>query len=234
MSSPSYSDLQSWTYDVANRIPTISHTFTHNNKEFTVFPHVFSPAYFHDSCLFADNIPITPGEDFLEIWCGCGVISITAADKGAWHTTAIDINPHAVNNTRHNVIKHGYTDTIDVLEWNLYEPLPRWSLFDTMFWNTPFGDRTWGADLGILGKAVFDPWYLDTDRFITQSVAYLRPSGKLIIWFSSTLGNIQKLKRLCTNIGYSFEEIYKVSSSEKNPVYFELFVCKFILNSPLC
>ena len=35
------------------------------NKKFLVLPNVFSPKYFNDTKIFASNIKINPGEDFL-------------------------------------------------------------------------------------------------------------------------------------------------------------------------
>ena len=76
------------------------------NKKFLVLPNVFSPKYFNDTKIFASNIKINPGEDFLEIGPGTGVISIFAALNGAKSVTAIDINPQAVKNTKEGQLRY--------------------------------------------------------------------------------------------------------------------------------
>jgi len=57
----------------------------------------------NDTELFANNLPVVDGEEMLEIGPGTGVISITAAYKGAKKVVAIDINPDAVRNTQANI-----------------------------------------------------------------------------------------------------------------------------------
>ena len=76
------------------------------DKQFVIYPNVFSPKYFNDTEFFVDNLKVKKGEDFLEIGCGTGIISIFASFKGASKVVAIDISPIAVENTRENILLH--------------------------------------------------------------------------------------------------------------------------------
>jgi hypothetical protein len=46
---------------------TEPYTVAVSGREFIVFPNVFSPKYFNDTELFADNFPVRDGEEILEI-----------------------------------------------------------------------------------------------------------------------------------------------------------------------
>ncbi len=194
-------------------------------RPFVVHPGVFSPKYFLDTRFFTREIPITEGEEFLEIGCGTGVTSIFAVLRGAKHVTATDINPLAVANTRENVKLHGLEDKITVLEGDLYEPLPADSQFNTIYWNTPFGFVDKNKPLCMLERAVFDPGYETTRRFVQESKKYLKNNGRLLIGFSTTLGRFELLQEFLNNAGFSIPPrcVASEESSEVHPVSFEIF-----------
>lgn len=191
------------------------------DKEFVVYPEVFSPKYFKDTKFFAENISVETGEDFLEIGSGSGVVSIEAADQGA-NVTATDINPKAVENTKENVRLNNLESHIEVLEGDVYEPVDDSCQFDTIFWNTPFGYVEDG-DIDKLEQAVFDPNYESTKKFIFNAEDYLKPDGRLLIGFSTTLGKFEILKDFLEEAGYEVNLLAKTESEETHPVYFELF-----------
>ncbi len=195
-------------------------------REFIVYPNVFSPKYFYDTEFFASQIAVEPLDRFLEIGPGSGVISVTAALRGAI-VTAIDINPNAVLNTKANAKLYGVAKRVKVCEGDLYLPIGQ-QKFDIIFWNTPFGytDRT---DISILEKAVFDPGYKSTQAFVRQAKKHLRPDGRLLIGFSSTLGHLSRLKEIVKENGFSFKIIAETKSKETYPVKFELIESELIL-----
>lgn len=195
---------------------------TVRGEEFVVLPNVFSPKYFHDTEIFASQIPIYGEEVLLEIGPGTGAISVIAAKRGAKKIVAIDINPDAVKNTQINIEKHQLQGKIEVRLGNLYAPLKPDEKFDVIFWNTPFGLIDEQA-ISPLEKAVYDPGYKATERFIKEARGHLNPGGKVLIGFSSTLGKLDLLKQFIREAGFNFREIYKTESSETHPVKFEIF-----------
>ena len=94
-----------------------------------------------------------------------------------------------------------------------------------IFWNTPFAySESRNSDM--LEMAVIDPYYISTRKFVNESKKYLKKNGKLIIGFSSTLGNLDQLKLILQDAGYSFKILKSVDSEEVHPVKFEIIEAK--------
>ena len=191
-------------------------------KEFIVLPNVFSPKYFHDTELFAENFPVQSGEEMLEIGPGTGVISIVAIYKGAKKVLAIDINPDAVKNTQTNIDLHDMKEKIEVRHGNLFESLKPNEKFDTIFWNTPFGFVE-NENVPDLEKAVYDPSYKSTEKFIKEAKQHLKKGGRVLVGFSTTLGRLDLLQKFAEEAGLSLCLIYEAESKETHPVKFEIF-----------
>lgn len=205
-----------------------SYDVTVYGRDFIVYPNVFSPKYFSDTGFFAEAIKVNEGERFLEIGPGSGVVSVTKAMEGA-EVTAVDINPDAVRNTRENAVLHKVEKRLAVYQGNLYDPLPEGSVFETIFWNTPFG-YVEGEDISLLQRAVYDPGYRSTEAFIRGAASHLAPNGRLLIGFSSTLGHLGKLKDLLRESGYRVRLVKQIDSEETHPVRFELFEARLSTN----
>jgi release factor glutamine methyltransferase len=219
----SYEDFLQGTKKVLDQSKKEKEPYTVSvaGNEFLVLPNVFSPKYFHDTELFALNLPVGHGMEMLEIGPGTGAISITAALKGAKRVLAIDINPDAVENTRLNIERHGLDGRVEVRLGDLYEPLKEDEKFDVIFWNTPFG--LVHEDVPNLEKAVYDPGYKSTERFIKEAKMHLKPDGKLLIGFSTTLGRLDLVQKFLKDAGFTMRTLYEAESVETHPVKFEIF-----------
>lgn len=193
-----------------------------SGKTFIVFPNVFSPKYFNDTELFGDNFPVKDDEEMLEIGPGTGAISILAIYKGAGKVLAIDINPDAVKNTQANIELHNLQEKVEVRQGNLYESLKAGEKFDTIFWNTPFGFVE-DENVPDLEKAVYDPAYKSTEKFIKEAKQHLKKGGRVLVGFSTTLGRLDLLQKFTEEAGLSLRLIYEVKSKETHPVKFEIF-----------
>ncbi len=216
----SYEDYTKSTLEIIDKSRTEKRKYsvTLLGKEFIVFPGVFSPKYFFDTEFFAKVVPVKKGQSFLEIGPGTGIISVTAAMKGA-KVTCVDINKDAVLNTLENAKKHSVR--VEAYRGSLYDPV-RGRKFDTIFWNTPFAysDR---KDFTVLERAVVDPGYVSTKRFISEAKDHLTKEGRLLIGFSTTLGRFDLLKRFLDEAGFKVRLLHRIKSSEGYPVFFELF-----------
>jgi len=223
----SYGDYIKGTREILERSKTEKEVYTTlvSGKEFVVYPNVFSPKYFNDTELFADNLPIQEGEELLEIGPGTGVISILMTYKGAKKVLAVDINPDAVKNTQANIVLHNVGDKVEVRQGDLYVPLRPDEKFDTIFWNTPFGFVE-DKEIPDLEKAVYDPQYKSTEKFIKEAKLHLKENGRILIGFSTTLGRLDLLQKFTTEAGLTLELIYEVASEEVHPVKFEIFEAK--------
>ncbi len=195
---------------------------TLGKQKFIVLPNVFSPKYFKETELFAEQLPVKEGEHLLEIGPGTGALSVTAALKGAGRVVAIDINPDAVRNTKANIDLHHLQERVEVRQGDVYDALQVGEKFDTIFWNTPFG-LVDVAEVPDLEKAIFDPGYRSTERFIREAKQHLKNNGRLLIGFSSTLGRMDLLKKFCNESGFNLKLLYEADSEEVRPVKFEIF-----------
>ena len=88
-----------------------------------IHPKVFSPKFFSSTDVFSEIFPYRRGDHLLEIGCGCGATAVLAALKGATEVVAVDINPHAVKNTRANVRLHDVDALVDVRESDVFSAL---------------------------------------------------------------------------------------------------------------
>ena len=199
---------------------TEPYTVSVAGEEFIVLPNVFSPKYFYDTELFATNLPINRVTRMLEIGPGTGAISVIAIKRGVKYVLAIDINPDAVKNTQMNIEKHCLQEKMEVRHGNLYDSLKEDEKFDVIFWNTPFGLVDY--DVSDLEKAVYDPGYKSTERFIKEAPLHLKTGGKLLIGFSSTLGKLDLLEQYAKDTGFVTSVVYETKSTETHPVKFEI------------
>lgn len=110
--------------------------YTYNDISVWVEPTVFPPFITISTKIlldFIDSIHLKH-KTFLELGCGCGIISILAAKKEAW-VTATDINRTALEalakNSEENQVK------IDIFFSDLFENLQGKS-FDYIFINPPY------------------------------------------------------------------------------------------------
>ncbi len=178
-----------------------------------VFPTVFSPKYFRDPDFFYKKLPVRRGERWLEIGSGTGILSIVAAKKGA-QVTAVDINPAAVKNTAANIKRHHLQKQVKVLRSNIYGALSK-QRFDTIFWNTPWG-RVKKTKLSRMEAALWDTEYKLTERFIAGAQKHLLVGGRLLVGFSSSIGDLKELRRLLHKHGYRERIIAQQSSRSVN------------------
>jgi methylase of polypeptide subunit release factors len=77
---------------------------------------------------------VRPGERWVDMGCGSGVVAIALARAGA-EVTAIDVDPACVAATRANAALHGVT--VEVVRSDLFGALPG-RRFDVVAYNIPF------------------------------------------------------------------------------------------------
>ena len=125
-------------------------------------------------------LDVQPGEEVLELGCGSGLLSVTAAKLGARRVVAIDLDPPALEAATLNVRRNGVDEKIEIRGGSWYEALtrgnsvaPQGGKFDVIIATPPqtpgpgpFGPRYGGFDgtkhlFTILDKA---PAFLKPDR----------------------------------------------------------------------
>lgn len=187
-----------------------------SNKKFVVKKGVFSPYYFGDAEFFSKAIPIKKGSSFLEVGSGAGVVSVTAALRGASKVAATDINQAAVENTIENARRHKVD--VQATKGDVFSSVEK-GRFDTIFWDIPFisAPKPAGAKKQskhqVLQLAIHDEGYRAVGKYISEARKHLSPKGRLFIGFSPNLGNAERIKKLAKENGFSLKVIAEKQES---------------------
>jgi release factor glutamine methyltransferase len=112
------------------------HTVRLKDLSITVKPGVFHPTLFFSTKILADYIQTLDiaGRSLLEFGAGSGAIACLAAKMGA-HTSALDINPVAVETIRENAGKNAVS--INVWQSDFFDNVPA-QQFDAIIINPPY------------------------------------------------------------------------------------------------
>lgn len=111
------------------------------------------------SCLQAVRHLVRPGQSFLDLGCGSGILSILAAQLGAGFIRAIDYDPVAIENTRENFALNGVTTRHETIVGSI-EQAQTGEPYDVVVAN--------------IIKMTILPW-------IPQLVELTRPGGRLVL-----------------------------------------------------
>lgn len=187
-------------------------------SDYDVLPGVFSPEYFAETAFYSDIVGrlLSAGDDYLDLGCGAGVTTVTAARAGA-NVVSLDINPLAVENTRMNAAKHGVSDQFEVRNSDVYSALNPTEKFDVIYWNMPFTFREPGTQLSTLEEAVYDVGFRKHEEFIKGAAEHLKDGGILLMGISSTLGSVEAVQRFAEEAGIQFEQVAEMRDPDTPP-----------------
>ncbi len=187
-----------------------------NSIDIDVLPEVYNPS--DDSYLLLRAIMVRPGQSFLEIGCGSGLISIHAAKLGAT-VSAVDINPNAVECTLQNANRNGVR--VRVRQSDLFENVTGY--YDIIAFNPPYLptetrstswiEKSWSG--GEEGSEI-------AISFLAEAWKHLAPGGSIYLALSSIGGFMSVLK--------SAKEKYECEMVEEIHQFFEsVFAYRFWL-----
>jgi len=168
---------------------------------------VYNPS--DDSYLLLECVEVTPGESFLEMGTGSGLIALHAARLGA-KVTAADVNPRSVECARRNAARNGIR--IEVVRSDLFEKVT--GLFDVIAFNPPYLPGT-ASSTSWVEKA----WAGGEEgsemslRFLESAWKHLAPGGRIFMVLSSVGGLMSLLK--------AARERYESEMLEEKHMFFE-------------
>lgn len=190
-------------------------SFTLLGREWSLHRGVFPSTLSAATEVLASIVPYPSGGSFLEVGCGTGVISVTAALAGCTSVTALDINHKAVANTAANAERHGVSDRMRVLHSDMYAALNTSDRFDVIFWNVPWtyveDDFSLSTDLH---SAVFDPGYRGQARYLAGAHEHLSDGGRLLLG-TADLGDRERLDAIAAQSGMRVELLRRVRRIEE-------------------
>lgn len=172
---------------------------------FILHKNVFSPIYFKWSTIYIEHLPLKENETFLDMWCWCGVIWITALSKYRLsRVLCADINPYAVENTKENILRFNIFDKVKAIQSDVFSNIDSNEKFDLIFRNAPYFD--WEFDeTNILYRSMYDKNYEHIKRFIIEWEKYLKENWRIMIWFSSDKFPLDHARRLINQIWYDLK-----------------------------
>ena len=162
--------------------PDFPTTFSLLGREWELIRGVFPGTLTAATEVMASHLPYPKGGRLLEVGCGTGVISVTAALSGVDHVVALDIVPDAITNTLRNAARHGVDSQIDARLSDVYSALQSSEEFDVIFWNVPWTFVPSSFPMSTdLHRAVFDPEYDGQRQLVDGARNHLAPGGRLLI-----------------------------------------------------
>jgi len=197
-------------------------TFHFKDLKIDIISDVYDPA--EDTFLLLESIQDADGKKILEIGTGCGLIGLELSRQGG-NVICTDINPFAVELTRHNIKKNKLQilGDINVREGDLFSVLKKEEIFDIILFNPPYlptskkeKTNTWfdiATDGGIDGLKT-------TKRFLRDVGNYLSQNGCVYFVFSS-LSDSSKLEEILKEEKLKFEIIVsKKFDDESLDIYY--------------
>ena len=178
-----------------------------------VIPGVFPPFFTMSTKIllrFLDTQNVE-GKSFLELGCGCGIISIYAAKKGAF-VTATDINVMALEQLRIDAKKNSVA--LDIVYSDLFENL-HGRTFDYIFINPPYYPRT---PASITEKAWFCGEDFEYFRKVFPSLAGL--TGTKIFMILSEDCAIDTIREVANHSALTLTLVFSATvAAEKNFIF---------------
>ena len=188
------------------------HTVEVMGGTYVVCEDVFNPKFYITSEFMAQHIRVGPQDAVLDVGTGSGIQAITAGSV-ARKVVAIDINPEAVRCARENVRRNNVEGSVQVLEGDLFAPLPPDARFDVILFTPPYFE---GRLRKPIDHALYDPGKAVARRLLTEARERLNPDGYVQMVYSSA-AEPGRVLQIATELGWR----YSILAEKK--VLFETF-----------
>ncbi len=182
-----------------------------DHQNFKVFPDVYPPS--GDSYLLLDSIHVASDDDFLEVGCGAGLVTLKGA-KNAQTAVGVDVSLEAVRNTRENLKRNGLDQKCAVFQSDLLTSFNSSAKFTVVVFNPPYlpkDDMSTGLDHALIGG---DTGAEVTQRFIPQVADHLKEDGRVYV-VVSTLADSKSIWKTMEECGFVVEMV------SEEPMFFE-------------
>lgn len=171
-----------------------------------------------DSELMIESVYITPEQNFLEIGCGTGVVSIALAKK-ALEGVGVDINDKAVANSVLNAKTHNVSNVSFFIS-NVFENVS--GTFDVIVCNPPY---TQHDARDAIDRMFWDPNDEMKRTFFKEVGSYLKPNGHIYFgWADFADIDVELPFKLAEEYGYILVNVFR----KPHKTDFNFYVFEFI------
>jgi len=168
-----------------------------------------------DSELMAESVEITKTQNFLEIGCGTGVVSISVAKRAA-NGIGVDVNEKAVVNAQRNA-KMQKTMNVEFFVSNVFEKVV--GDFDVIICNPPYTKHEVRDNID---RMFWDPEDEMKRTFFKEAGNHLKTKGKIYFGWADFADIDTDLPfRLAEENGYKLVNTFK--KPHKNDFHFYVF-----------
>ena len=173
------------------------HTVRVMGGTYVVSEDVFNPKFYLTSEFMAGYVRVRPEDAVLDVGTGSGIQAVTAG-RVARRVVAVDINPAAVRCARENVARNNVQGSVEVLEGDLFSPLPAGARFDVILFAPPYFE---GRPTAPIDHALYDPGKAVARRFLTEARARLTANGYVQMVYSSA-GEPERVLEMARELGW--------------------------------
>lgn len=174
-----------------------------------------------DTLLMMECVKIGADQNFLEIGCGSGAVSVAIA-KRALSGVGVDINEKAVANAKRNAEVHGIKN-LEFFTSNVFENVS--GKFDVIICNPPYNNHDVSDNVD---RMFWDPNDEMKNSFFKNVGEYLKLDGKIYFgWADFSDIDTELPFRLAEKYGFKVLEIYKKPHKEVFSFYVIEFIRKF-------
>ncbi|MGY5853504.1 MAG: methyltransferase [Candidatus Thorarchaeota archaeon] len=191
--------------------------------DYVVHPNVYAPS--DDTYLLIEAVELESDDIFVEMGCGTGLVSLTAA-RTARTVISADISIEALKNTKENILKTSLSNKCHIFQTDLMSVFAPTFQVSVIAFNPPYlpqDDESVELDHALIGG---EQGVELSERFLHQVVNHLLPSGSVYL-VASSLGDIDRLKDVTRSVGFEVTE-----AASKRLFYEELVVLKGTLQGP--
>lgn len=177
-----------------------------------------------DTELLAESVRIAPSENFLEVGCGTGVVSIVLAKQGN-RGIGVDINKSAIKNSRMNAARHKVRN-VAFLESDVFKGVRE--AFDVVVCNPPYSDHPASDTIDTM---FWDKGNEMKRRFFKEAGTLLKPNGRIYFgWADFADIDVMLPFKLAKENGFRVMNTFEKPSSQKN---YKFYVLEFQRKNPI-
>lgn len=192
-------------------------TLNYSGIEFQSFSNVYPTTELSELVVEAmddDVFGVREGMRVLDYGSGTGFLAINAALRGA-NVVAVDVNPDAIKNIRHNAEQHGVSDRVETRESTNFMHIGEDEQFDIITAGLPWDDA---PARSLLELSMYDPGYVMRKALFEHGLINLSPRGHILFTYAEFIQAEVPIEQ--SHAGYAYDiAVERVIKGEPHYAY---------------